>query len=350
MTYATGTITSTSLSGTSLSVTDTSKSWSSSQWVTSPPYSVVDISITDFYGAHPGAEIDSSTSNNISSTTYDAWNGGAGATPFNNGDTYQILRASACIDQAGHGGNGATLLSGVPTPTPTGWVNEPLDPIYEWGDTSGNTPIHGWLSPNATNLFVANHDYYQQVSQSAQSSPSSPFSGASGTGYGTIANRPTTCTTGVGYWATDQGSWNQSGSGGQGQLYVCTSTNTWTLYYTPYTYPHPLANTTTVITPTASPVQGIYASAQSVTLSDATSGATICYTVDGTTPAASTPGTCSHGSTYSSAISVSVSTVIRAIGTKTGLVNSSLFIATYVISAITPSISISRFGCTTCRG
>ena len=58
--------------------------------------------------------------------------------------------------------------------------------------------------------------------------------------------------------------------------------------------------------------------------------------MDGTTPAASTPGTCSHGSTYSSAISVSVSTVIRAIGTKTGLVNSSLFIATYVISAITP--------------
>ena len=65
VTYATGTITSTSLSGTSLSVTDTSKSWNYSQWVTSPPYSVVDISITDFYGAHPGAEIDSSTSNSI---------------------------------------------------------------------------------------------------------------------------------------------------------------------------------------------------------------------------------------------------------------------------------------------
>ena len=26
-----------------------------------------------------------------------------------------------------------------------------------------------------------------------------------------------------------------------GTLYKCTATNTWTSYYTPYTYPHPLA-------------------------------------------------------------------------------------------------------------
>ena len=52
------------------------------------------------------------------------------------------------------------------------------------------------------------------------------------------------------YWATDQGSWNTSTSnpegvqlnGADGVLYRCTSTNTWTLYYTPYTYPHPLQN------------------------------------------------------------------------------------------------------------
>ena len=61
-----------------------------------------------------------------------------------------------------------------------------------------------------------------------------------GLGHGTLANRPATCTPQVGYWATDQGSWNQSGIGGQGQLFVCTAPNTWTLYYTPYTYPHPL--------------------------------------------------------------------------------------------------------------
>jgi hypothetical protein len=29
-------------------------------------------------------------------------------------------------------------------------------------------------------------------------------------------------------------------NGASGVLYKCTAPNTWTLYYTPYTYPHPL--------------------------------------------------------------------------------------------------------------
>jgi hypothetical protein len=66
------------------------------------------------------------------------------------------------------------------------------------------------------------------------------FNGTAGVGYGLLSARPATCTTGVGYWATDQGSWNNSSSGGQGVFYKCASANTWTLYYTPYTYPHPL--------------------------------------------------------------------------------------------------------------
>lgn len=64
------------------------------------------------------------------------------------------------------------------------------------------------------------------------------FTGATGVGSGTLANRPATCTTGTGYWATDQGNWNTTGS--SGVFYKCTSPNTWTLYYTPLTYPHPL--------------------------------------------------------------------------------------------------------------
>lgn len=84
------------------------------------------------------------------------------------------------------------------------------------------------------------------------------FNGTAGVGVGLLANRPTTCTPtpealdtghgGVGYWATDQGSWNTSTSnprglqfnGADGALYRCSATNTWTLHYTPYTYPHPL--------------------------------------------------------------------------------------------------------------
>lgn len=84
------------------------------------------------------------------------------------------------------------------------------------------------------------------------------FNGTVGVGVGTLANRPSTCTPtpesadagngGVGYWATDQGSWNQSISnpqgvqqnGADGVLHRCSATNTWTVAYTPYTYPHPL--------------------------------------------------------------------------------------------------------------
>jgi hypothetical protein len=67
----------------------------------------------------------------------------------------------------------------------------------------------------------------------------SPFTGAQGVGAGALASRPSTCTTGVGYWATDQGSWNTAG-GASGLFYRCSAPNTWTLYYTPLAYPHPL--------------------------------------------------------------------------------------------------------------
>lgn len=61
-----------------------------------------------------------------------------------------------------------------------------------------------------------------------------------------------------------------------------------------------------IVAPTASPVAGTYTSTQSVTLSAAGSNS-IHYTTNGTTP------TCTSGTTYSSAISVTSSQTVKAI-------------------------------------
>jgi hypothetical protein len=71
--------------------------------------------------------------------------------------------------------------------------------------------------------------------------------GPSGVFCGSLANMPATCTTGQGYWATEQSCTDLTGMVGvnpttpiSGTLYKCTATNTWTEYYTPPPYPHPL--------------------------------------------------------------------------------------------------------------
>jgi hypothetical protein len=84
---------------------------------------------------------------------------------------------------------------------------------------------------------VGNSPYYTNVGVVYYSGATS----TSGAGFAALANRPTSCTPQVGYFATDQGNWNQRGNGfAQGELFVCTATHTWTMRYEPFTYPHPL--------------------------------------------------------------------------------------------------------------
>src|SRR5579859_2166070 len=96
-----------------------------------------------------------------------------------------------------------------------------------------------------------------------------------------------------------------------------------------------------VATPTFSPGAGTYTSTQTVTISDATGSATICYTTDGSTPTANGAGTCTHGTTYSGTVSVSTNETLNAIGSKSGDTDSGVGSATYVIAPVitTPTFS-----------
>lgn len=86
-------------------------------------------------------------------------------------------------------------------------------------------------------------------------------------------------------------------------------------------------------TPTFSPVAGTYVGTQSVTISSLTGGATLCYTTDNSTPTANGAGTCTHGTTYSTAVSVAVSETLKAIASESGLTDSGVGSAAYVITS-----------------
>ena len=107
------------------------------------------------------------------------------------------------------------------------------------GMTSNKSPTSSWWSQSSTGTFDGSAD---------------PAHGG-GAGCGTLANMPLSCTYGAAYWSTSQGSCGSlSGWVGQssdrthgfiqGTLYQCSSSNftpaTFSGYWTPYTYPHPL--------------------------------------------------------------------------------------------------------------
>ncbi|MFA5248579.1 MAG: hypothetical protein WC415_05175, partial [Patescibacteria group bacterium] len=106
-------------------------------------------------------------------------------------------------------------------------------PMYSWNNRDDGVS-YGVV--DSFEHLQENRDYYNE---------NQSFDGTTGVGIGTLSARPSTCTAGVGYVATDEGHWNSYG-GSNGVFYKCTATNTWTEYYMPYAYPHPLTATSTM--------------------------------------------------------------------------------------------------------
>jgi hypothetical protein len=119
-----------------------------------------------------------------------------------------------------------------------------LQDTYNWANwSSGGTALTSYIgsgeNPCTDNSFIQqNVDFWNY---------STTYNGTvPGVGCGTT--RPAVCTVGDGYWETAQSCTSLTGLIGAshtsnitGTFYRCTATNTWTSYFTPYTYPHPLA-------------------------------------------------------------------------------------------------------------
>jgi len=95
-----------------------------------------------------------------------------------------------------------------------------------------------------------------------------------------------------------------------------------------FTYTQGSTTTPQAATPTFSPAAGAYTTAQSVTLADATAGASIRYTLDGSTPTAAS-------TLYSGPITIATTTTVNAIALASGLTNSAVASAAYSIGTST---------------
>jgi chitinase len=144
------------------------------------------------------------------------------------------------------------------------------------------------------------------------------LSNSSGTNLSGNVNIP--ATGGWQTWATVTA--NVTLPAGQQTLTLNQDNGGWNINYASFA-----SSAVTVATPVFSPGGGSYSSAQNVSISDSTGGASIRYTLDGSTP------TSTAGTLYSGAVNISSTTTLKAVGYESGDTTSAVASATYTITA-----------------
>ena len=173
-----------------------------------------------------------------------------------------------CRDQIGRGAD-ATLWTTVNS---TAGPAQASQPAYLWLNYDDSDAIIKATFPtdtntswdnNVTGLTAAhiktNRDFFDYNPDNTTGSIGTVGNNATG-GVGCGPARPATCTVDAGYWETTQSCSDIAGMVGaspitliSGTLYKCTATDTWTEYYEPYTYPHPLRTEVSDVVAPASP-------------------------------------------------------------------------------------------------
>jgi hypothetical protein len=157
------------------------------------------------------------------------------------------------------------------------------------------------------------------------------YTSGNGTQAAPTATTPGTCATGTAY----SGAFNITATGTV--LKVLATKSGWTNSAVTTSS----AFTLTVANPAFGTNGGSFLNDTTSTQTSTTTGAVFCQTVDGTTsPAASTPGTCSVGTTGASATVIATGKTIKVLGTKANYVNSAVQTSsafTLTVGAITSS-------------
>ena len=192
-----------------------------------------------------------------------------------------------CRDQIGRGADSSLWT----TVNEAAGPSQASVPVYIWSVLDENSNVWKAVKSSDTNgdytgsqyvvglneaHIKANRDYFDYNPSNTTGSAGTIGDNTTG-GVGCGLARSATCEVGAAYFETSQScsdisekvgaTIDNNRSGGtrnplsiiSGTLYKCTSTNAWTEYYTPYTYPHPLRTEASDIVAPASP-SGLFVS------------------------------------------------------------------------------------------
>jgi hypothetical protein len=209
-----------------------------------------------------------------------------------------------------------------------------------WSDTSGNIWIFGGQGYDVSQSFGMLNDLWLEGTTTPAPSFIPPPGSYTGTEYVSISDAEAGATL---YYTTDGTPPTENSTPYTGPVKLTWSVETLqAIAVAPGLLPSTASvaayalngpTSTAAATPVFSPSGGAFAATQTVSISDATAGAAIYYTVDESTPTASS-------TLYTGSISVASSTTLKAIAVAAGYLNSALASATYTIVPTTTTLTV----------